>query len=453
MENQTEIKKGTLMTEGSIPKQIILFALPLLLGNIFQQLYNTADSIIVGNIIGSNALAAVSSSFSLIMMITSLLMGITLGASVVIANYYGAGELTQMKDAIHTAIAFGMVASVVISIVGLLFSPTILKWMGTPSNLMESSVLYLRIIFLGMFGNMMYNVGSSIFRAVGDSKRPLYYLIFCSILNIGLDLLFVAVFRMGIAGAALATIIAQLVSAGITFRTLIKEKTEYQIDLKEIRFHPKELRLIINIGLPSGIQNAIVSFSNVVVQANINAFGAMAMAGCGSYNKIDGFAVMPAMSFSMALTTFIGQNLGANKPDRMKKGARFGIIASMVTVEIGGILIYAFAPFLVRLFQSNPQVIEYGVEMARTIAPFYFLLALSHSMAGTMRGAGLSNVPMLVMVICWCGMRVTWITAAVHFIKDIHIVFLGYPLTWLASAIIFLIYYKKKDWVHHSIVG
>ena len=450
MDRSVKAKSGTLMTEGPIAKQIVFFALPLLIGNVFQQLYNTVDSVIVGQFVGSDALAAVGSSGSIVNLIVSLLMGITLGSSVVISNYYGARDLEHMERAIHTSISLGLISGALISVVGIIFSPQILIWMGTPSDVLDQSALYLRIIFFGMIGSMLYNVGGSIFRAVGDSRHPLYYLIFASLTNVVLDVLFVVVFKMGIAGAAWATIISQFLSAMLTFAKLMKDKTEYQVHLKKIKIYKQEAILIIKIGIPSGIQNSVIALSNVVVQANINAFGAAAMAGCGAYVKLDGFAVMPAISFGMALTTFVGQNLGAGKPDRMQRGAKFGILASMITVEIAGIFLFIFAKPLISLFDSNPDVISYGVQMARTNSLFYMFLAGAHAMAGALRGAGKTKVPMFVMLACWCLMRMTWITVMIQFINDIHIVFMGYPITWIASMICFVIYYKKSNWVHKS---
>lgn len=453
MERTRAVKKGNLMTEGPIVRQIVMFAIPLLLGNLFQQLYNTVDSIIVGNYVGSDALAAVGSSGSIINLIVSLLMGITLGSSVVISNFFGARDHERMRKAIHTSIALGLISGAIIMVVGVVFSPQILKWMGTPPEVMAQSTLYLRIIFMGMIGSMLYNVGGSIFRAVGDSRHPLYYLIFASLMNIVLDLVFVVGFHMGITGAALATIISQFVSAILTIAKLMKDDTEYKVNLKEIRLYPAEARMIINIGIPSGIQNSVISLSNVVVQANINAFGSSAMAGCGAYVKLDGFAVMPAISFGMALTTFIGQNLGAKRQDRMKKGALFGILASMITVEIAGIFLFLFAEPLIGLFDKNPEVIYYGTQMARANSLFYMFLAGAHSMAGALRGAGRTKVPMFIMLACWCLMRMTWITVMIRFINDIHIVFMGYPITWIASMICFVIYYWKSDWIHKSSMG
>ena len=447
------LKKGNLMTEGPIAKQIILFAIPLLLGNLFQQLYNTVDSIIVGNYVGSEALAAVGSSGSILHLIVSLLMGVTLGSSVVISNYFGARDHEHMRKAIHTSIALGLISGVVIMIMGVVFSPQILRWMGTPPEVIGESTLYLRIIFVGMVASMLYNVGGSIFRAVGDSRHPLYYLIFASLMNIILDLVFVVGLGMGIAGAAWATVLSQMASAILTLGKLMKDDTEYKVRFKEIRINIAEAKMIINIGIPSGIQNSVIAISNVVVQANINSFGPAAMAGCGAYVKLDGFAVMPAISFGMALTTFIGQNMGAKRQDRMKKGAWFGILASMITVEIAGIFLFLFAEPLIGLFDKNPEVIYYGTQMARTNALFYMFLAGAHSMAGALRGAGRTKIPMIVMLVCWCLLRMTWITVMIRYINDIHVVFWGYPITWIASMICFVIYYWKSNWIQKSCRG
>ncbi len=410
------------------------------------------DAIIVGRFVGTKALAAVGSSGSVVNLIVSLLMGITMGASVVISNHYGARDLPRMRKAVHTATMLAAIAGVALSIIGVVFSPLIVHLIGTPENVVPESTKYLRIIFMGTTGMMLYNAGSSIFRAVGDSKRPLYYLIFSSIVNIVLDILFVAVFRWGVQGAAAATIISQLASAIVTYGKLFTEKQEYQLSFKELAIDRHEAALIVKIGIPGGIQNSVISLSNVIVQANINSFQDVAMAGCAAYVKIDGFAVMPAISFSMALTTFIGQNMGAKKPERMKKGARFGTLMAMITVEVLGLCLFFGAEPLIGLFDNNPEVIAYGASMARTIAPFYMFLGVSHAMAGTLRGAGLTKIPMIVMIMCWCVERVTWITLSIRFIaNDIHIVFWGYPITWITSTIVFLIYYNKADWINHSL--
>ena len=436
------------LTKGPIGKQILQFTVPLLLGNIFQQFYNAADTVIVGKFVGREALAAVGSSGALINLLVSILMGVAVGAGVVVSRYYGAKQYTEMRATIHTTIAFGLIAGAVMSVLGVAITPVILRWMQTPESVMASSVLYFRIYFAGVLTTVMYNIGSGIYRALGDSKRPLYFLIISTIINIVLDLLFVAVFHMGIGGAAVATVVAQGLSMVLVFYKMMREDTVYRVSWREIRIHRRFLRQIIAIGLPSGIQNGIVSLSNVVVQSNINSFGDIAMAGCGAYNKLDGFALLPAGSFSLALSTFVSQNIGAEQYDRAKKGAAFGLVAAMAISELAGVFIYFAAPQLVGFFNDDPEVIRYGVLMARNIVYAYALVAYSNAMAGVLRGAGLSRVPMFVMVGCWCVLRVIWIQIMVPLTQDIRMVFWSYPITWVVSVTILTIYFFKVDWLH-----
>ena len=447
---QEKTKQKGLMTEGVIWKELLLFSVPLLLGNLFQQLYNAVDSVVVGNYIGAQALAAVGSSAPVINLLVSFFMGLSVGAGVIISRYFGARNMESLQDSIHTSLALTMTAGIFMTLFGIIFSPTILRWIGTPSDVMSSSVLYLRIYFGGILSVMLYNMGSGILRAVWDSKNPLYFLIVSSITNILLDLLFVIVFDMGIAGVGWATLIAQTISAVLTLLLLIKTKQEYKVTLKKIRFHKDKLIEIIRLGLPSGIQNGVVSFSNVIVQSNINAFGSLAMAGCGAYTKIDGFAILPVMSYSMALTTFTGQNMGAKKYDRVKQGARSGIIMSLLTTIAISALLLIFGEQVLSIFSDNPKVISYGLYMMHVLAPFYIFLAISHAFNGIIRGAGITTIPMIVMITCWCGMRMTWILASVPIFHDIGVVFMGWPLTWAASALWLFLYYKKGNWMKRS---
>lgn len=447
---QEKTKQKGLMTEGVIWKELLLFSVPLLLGNLFQQLYNAVDSVVVGNYIGAQALAAVGSSAPVINLLVSFFMGLSVGAGVIISRYFGARNMESLQDSIHTSLALTMTAGIFMTLFGIIFSPIILRWIGTPMDVMSSSVLYLRIYFGGILSVMLYNMGSGILRAVGDSKNPLYFLIVSSITNILLDLLFVIVFDMGIAGVGWATLIAQTISAVLTLLLLIKTKQEYKVTLKKIRFHKDKLIEIIRLGLPSGIQNGVVSFSNVIVQSNINAFGSLAMAGCGAYTKIDGFAILPVMSYSMALTTFTGQNMGAKKYDRVKQGARSGIIMSLLTTIAISALLLIFGEQVLSIFSDNPKVISYGLYMMHVLAPFYIFLAISHAFNGIIRGAGITTIPMIVMITCWCGMRMTWILASVPIFHDIGVVFMGWPLTWAASALWLFLYYKKGNWMKRS---
>ena len=434
------------MTEGVIWKEILLFSIPLLLGNLFQQLYNAVDSAVVGNYIGAQALAAVGSSAPVINLLVSFFMGLAVGAGVIISRYFGARK-EELHIAVHTSLALTFAAGLVMTLIGVLISPYVLQWVGTPSDVMDSSVLYLRIYFLGILSVMVYNMGSGILRAVGDSRNPLYFLIVSSVTNIILDMLFVIVFHMGIAGVGWATLIAQTISAVLTMLLLMRTKEEYQVKLKHIRFHKHMLYEIVRLGLPSGLQNAIVSFSNVIVQSNINAFGSLAMAGCGSYTKIDGFAILPVMSYSMALTTFTGQNMGAKKYDRVKQGAKTGILMSVITIVCISALLLILGPNVLAIFSSDPTVINYGLYMMHVLAPGYIFLAISHAFNGIIRGAGITTVPMIVMVTCWCGLRMAWILTSVPLFHDIGVVFMGWPLTWVASALWLFLYYRKGNWM------
>lgn len=299
-----------LMTQGNIAKQLVWFAIPLLIGNLFQQLYNTVDSIVVGNFIGDNALAAVNSSGSIIDLLVSFFMGLSLGGSVLISNYFGAQDKIGVKKSVHTAMALALVSSIIVTVIGVVLTPTILQLVKVDSQVIDQSIIYLRIYFLGITGLIIYNMVSAILRAVGDSKHPLYFLIVSSIVNIILDLVFVVVFKMGIAGVAIATTIAQIFSAILSIFILMKSTEMYKLTLRQIKFYPDVLRKTVKIGLPSAMQNGVVSFSNIIMQTNINVFGTYAMAGSGSYTKIDGFAILPVISFAMALTTFVGQNKG-----------------------------------------------------------------------------------------------------------------------------------------------
>lgn len=442
-------KSSTLLTEGSIWKKIIGFAIPIFLGNLFQQLYNTADSLIVGNFIGSNALAAVSSSGNLIFLMVGFFNGIAMGAGVVIARYYGARKAREVEKAVHTLAAFGLAAGIVLTVMGMALTPHILQWMGTPESVLPNSILYFRIYFAGSLGFVMYNIFVGILQSVGDSRHPLIYLIISSVTNVLLDLLFVAVLDLGVGAAAAATVISQFFSASLCFIRLSRSREEYRIEVKKIRFHGTMMRQIISNGLPSGIQNSIIALANVVVQSNINAFGMTAVAGCGAYSKIEGFGFLPITCFAMSLTTFISQNLGARQYERAKKGARFGIFCSIFMAELVGILIYIFIPTLISAFDSSGDVIRFGTTQARTVTLFYFLLAFSHCLAAIFRGAGKSIVPMLVMMLCWCIIRITYITIAVKIVPVIRTVFWAYPLTWSLSSIIFLIYFLKADWIHN----
>ena len=437
------------LTEGSIWKKLLLFALPVFLGNVFQQFYNTFDSWVVGNYIGEEALAAVSSSGSLIHMMVGFFNGVAMGAGVIIAKYFGARDARAMRLAIHTDVAFGLVTGVMITVLGVTFTPTILRWMGTPEDVLPQSISYFRYYFCGAIFTVMYNIFVGILHAVGDSRHPLYYLMISTVVNIVLDLLLVGVLGFGVGSAALATTISQGISAVFCFIQLLTTRENYRLNLKDIRFHWGSLKDIIRFGLPSGIQNSVIGLANIVVQTNINSFGKAAMAGCGSYSKLEGFAFLPVTCFVQALATFVGQNLGAKKYDRVKKGVVFGILCSAITAELIGITFYLLAPKLIGIFNDDPIVVDFGTRHMRTICLFYCLLALSHCIAGIMRGAGKASVPMITMLVCWCVIRVSYITVAVRYFNQLETVSRAYPITWTLSSIVFLIYFLKADWMHN----
>ena len=435
------------MTKGSITKNLISFAIPLFFGQLLQQLYNVVDSVVVGNVLGKEALAAVSTTGSLIFLMVGFIGGLFMGNSVIIGKSYGARDYDRVSVAAHTGITFAIIMGLVITVWGYFFTPVLLTWMGTPEDVMANSVLYFKIYFLGGLGNIMYNACCGVFQAMGDSKRPLYYLIVSTVLNTILDVAFVKFLGFGIGGAALATIIAQFVSAGLAFIKLTQVDGPHRIYLRKLRINRAILAKELKIGFPTGIQNSVIAIGNVVVQSNINAFGSVAMAGCGSYFKLEGFVFLPITCMSMALTTFVSQNLGAGEVDRVKKGSKIGSLISITCAEIIGVLVFTLSPYLLRIFSGDPEVLAIGATQARTESLFYFLLALSHCLAGTYRGAGKTTVPMIVMLSSWCLLRITYITIIVHFIPVVNVIFWAYPLTWSVSSIIFIIYYFRGKWL------
>lgn len=445
------MKKQSSLTEGSIWKGLLLFALPIFLGNVFQQFYNAFDSWVVGRFLGDTALAAVSSSGSLIFMMIGFFNGVAMGAGVVIARCYGARDYASMSRAIHTDIAMGLAAGALLTVLGVTFTPTILRWMGTPENVFPQSVSYFRYYFCGALFTVMYNIFVGILHALGDSRHPLYYLMISTIVNVVLDLVFVGVFRWGVGAAALATTLSQGISALLCCIHLLRLDGPGRVRVREIRFHSQTLRAILRLGLPSGVQNSVIAMANLVVQSSINSFGSAAMAGCGSYSKLEGFAFLPVTCFAMALSTFVGQNLGAGNYSRVKKGVAFGIACSTIAAECIGIAAYLFAPQLIGIFNNSPQVVDYGARHMRIICLFYCLLAFSHCIAGIMRGAGRASVPMYTMLCCWCVIRVSYITLALRAVNRLEVVSFAYPLTWTLSSIVFLIYFLRADWIHTSL--
>lgn len=436
------------MTEGNPYSLMLGFALPTLLSEVFQQLYNTADAFIVGKCLGTSALAAVTSSGTLIFLLVSFFIGMSMGAGVVISRYFGARKEQEVSRAIHTVLAFGIVSGILLTVVGVAFTPTFLKWMQTDPEVMPQAVEYFRYYFLGALALVLYNICRSIINALGDSRRPLYYLIFSSLLNIVLDVLFLGVFGWGVWSAAAATVLSQMASVVFCMAYLLQKGNIFTVDLRKIRFHRDMLSEIVRYGLPSGVQNSVIAFANVIVQSQINSFGKLAMAAYGTHAKIEGFAFLPITSFNMACTTFISQNLGAKQYDRAKSGARFSIFAAVLLAEAIGVCYFIFAPAFIGFFDQTPGVIAFGVQQARTVALFYCLLAFSHSVAAVCRGAGKAFVPMCVMLSVWCVVRILYIVIVMRLTGEIRYIYWAYPLTWGISSVIYLIYYLRSDWVH-----
>lgn len=433
------------MTEGNYRKNIMVFAFPLLLSQVFQQLYNTADSLMVGNFLGKEALAAVSSSGNLIFLLTSFFIGLSAGAGIVISRHFGAKHYRRLSLAIHTDLMLGITAGLFLTLSGVIFSPHILRAMGTAPSVLPLSVKYFRFYFLGGIFIVLYNTCSGIMNALGDSKRSLRYLMISSVLNILLDYLFIGVMGLGVEWAAIATTISLFVSVFLSFKYLMKEGTIFQVRLSKIRFDSAILKQILHLGLPAGVQNSVIGFANVIVQSNINSFGADAMAGYGVFAKLEGMAFLPINSFAMAVSTFVSQNMGAKKIRRAKEGSNFGILFSMLLSELIGVIFFFLIPRLMTLFTKDPNVIHFGTMQAQTVAFFFFLLTYSHLVAAACRGAGRSVVPMLVMLFVWCFLRIAYITWIMDLIHDIRFVYWAYPLTWSISSVIYFIYLKKSD--------
>lgn len=436
------------MTQGNPYSQIIAFALPIFLSQVFQQLYNTADTLIVGRFLGTNALAAVSSSGTLIFLLVSFFNGTSMGAGVVVSKYFGAKDNDKISRAIHTNIVFSLLCGVVLTLVGVFLTPIFLVWMKTDPDVLPEAIEYFRYYFLGSLAMIMYNACRGIMSALGDSKRPLYYLIFSSLLNVALDVLFVAGFGWGVWSAAVATVLSQAASVVLCLRHLLVKDQIYSVQLKKLRLDKAMLLEIIRYGLPAGVQNSVIAFANTIVQTQINSFGKYATAAYGTHGKIEGFAFLPIVSFNMAISTFISQNLGAGLHDRVKQGARFGIVAAVLMAELVGVLCYIFAPQLIGLFDNNAEVIRLGTMQARTVSLFFFLLAYSHSIAAVCRGAGKAFVPMFIMLGVWCVLRICYIAYVSHTFGELSYIYWAYPITWAISSVMYLIYYLKGDWIH-----
>lgn len=440
-------KKRTMdMTDGVIWKQLIAFAVPLLIGNLFQQLYNTVDSIIVGNFVSTQALAAVGSTGPVINMLVGFFSGLATGAGVIISQYFGAKRGDLLHKAVHTTFVMTIFLGILFTFIGVAMTPAMLRFMSTPDDVMDSSTAYLRIYFGGIMGLMLYNMGAGVLRAVGDSTRPLYFLILSSITNVILDLVFVIVFKMGIAGVALATIVSQFISAALILWVLAKADGDYRLRLKELKMDWAILKKIVRVGLPAGIQMAITSFSNVFVQSYINAFGSACMAGWTTYSKLDQFILLPMQSLSLSATTFVGQNLGAGKLSRAKKGTRVSLALSMSITAVLTIFLLIFSRQFLLLFSQDENVIYYGGIFIRYLSPFYIVCCANQIFAGSLRGAGDATGPMLIMLCSFVLFRQVYLFIGTKFINSIIFVGLGYPAGWVLCSLCMAIHYFRGKW-------
>ncbi|MGI5948401.1 MAG: MATE family efflux transporter [Lachnospiraceae bacterium] len=431
------------ITEGVIWKQLLLFFFPILFGTFFQQLYNTVDAIIVGRFVGKEGLAAVGGSAAMIInLLVGFFIGLSSGATVIISQFYGARQQAKVSQAVHTAVAFSIAGGLVIMATGLIIAPAALRAMGTPEETMTDSILYLRIYFLGLIGNLLYNMGSGILRAIGDSKRPLYFLIAGCMTNIVLDIVLVLFFRMGVAGAAWATILSQLVSAILVTATLLKTDDMYRLVLKDIRIHPDMLLRIIQIGLPAGLQSVMYSASNIIIQANVNALGTNVVAAWTAYGKIDVIYWTIINAFGISITTFVGQNFGAGKLDRVYKGIRVCLGISAGTTIFLSLMLYHFGQYIYLLFTTDAEVIAKGVEILHFLVPTLITYVCIEILSGALRGIGDCWIPMIMTALGVCLLRVVWIVVAVPLYPDIKTICFSYPLTWTVTSILFLVYFK-----------
>ncbi len=447
--SQSRITTAKDMTSGSIVKQILFFSLPLMFGNIFQMLYNTVDSIVVGNYVSTQALAAVGSTNMIINMLVFFFNGFSVGAGVIISRFFGAKENERLHKAIETTMTATFIFCVILTIVGILGVKPMLRFMATPEDVLEDATTYLTIFFMGFSGLLIYNMGSGILRAVGDTIRPLYFLILTSIMNIVLDLVFVKGLHFGIEGVAYATIISQFVSAFLILRLLIRTHDIYRLSLKDLGIDKEIVKLIFIVGLPAGIQQVITAFSNVFVQSYINYFGSACMAGWSSYNKLDSFIMLPMQSMAMAATTFVSQNIGAGKVKRAEEGTRTAVIMSLVTTGFIALMLYIFARPAIRMFSAEEAVIEFGALFIHTNVFFLMFNCINHTLAASLRGRGDSKGPMIIMLSTFVALRQIYLFTITHYVANTpKLVGFGYPVGWMSCCVVEVTYYflryKKK---------
>ncbi|MCI8407480.1 MAG: MATE family efflux transporter [Oscillospiraceae bacterium] len=450
MSNQEASTNGIIT--GSIWKQLLSFFFPILLGTFFQQLYNTVDAIIVGNFVGKEALAAVGGTTSvLINFLLNLFIGISSGATVVIAQYHGGQKIREVHAAVHTSIALAIVSGAAITVIGLAASPYALRAMGTPDDIIEYALTYICIYFSGTIASCIYNMGSGILRAVGDTKRPLYFLIVACMVNIVLDLLFVVAFDWGVAGVGIATVLSQIASAALVGVVLLRTSRVYKVYLRDIRFDRKILRQIMSVGIPAGIQSDLYSISNILIQSSVNSFGTNTIAAWTAYGKIDGLFWMIIGAYGLAITTFVGQNFGAQQYERMRKSVRQCLLLSFASTVLISVLFYFFASPLLQLFTSDAVVLDEGVRITRLLAPCYSAYVLIEVLSGAVRGTGDSLIPTLMVSGGICALRVIWLFTVLPMYRTLNTVLLSYPITWVITSILFTVYYLQGGWLRRQI--
>ena len=431
------------MTTGNITRHIISFALPLLIGNIFQQLYNTVDTWVVGKFVSNEAYAAVGTVGPIINMLIGFFMGLSSGAGVVISQYYGAKRFAEVEKTVHTAIAMTLILGIAFTGLGLFMTPYMLTLMKTPENVLPESTAYLTIYFSGILGLMLYNIGAGILRAVGDSKRPFYYLVVCAVMNTVLDLVFVIQFKMGVRGVALATILSQATSAILVMITLLRTDECIRLRLKKLRLHWEMLRKIFRVGIPAAIQMAITAFSNIFVQSYINFFGDNCMSGWTTYAKVDQLLFLPMQSIALASTTFVGQNLGCNQVERAREGVRKALIISLISTVVLMVPVLIFSPEIVAFFNNKEEVVQYGSMLLRWLSPFYVLCCFNQIYSGALRGAGNSKAPMIFMLASFVAFRQIYLFAMSNIWNEIIPIAMSYPAGWLLCSILTGVYYHK----------
>ena len=435
-------KSSTDLTEGNIVRLIIIFALPILVGQIFQNLYNSVDAIVVGKYVGTTALAAVSSSSDIAQLLIGFFTGLSTGCGVLFARYFGAKDHAKLHDSIHTSLAFAILLGLVMAVLGVIFTPMLLNVVGCPADVYDEASEYLRIYFAGILFTSIYNVGAGILRAVGDSRSPFYFLVFSSVVNIILDLLFVAQLGMGVSGVAIATVISQLASVGLVFYRLINTDDVYKVTLKALKIDCGLLLEVIDLGLPAAIQSCLISTSNLFVQRYLNGFGSAAMAGTGAAKKIDKFVGLTSQSLGLSVTTFVSQNYGAGKLDRAFKGIRYCLIMNFIMIAALGIPVYAFADVFVKIFTSDAEAVGYGVSMIRVMMPLYIFQALNALFSGATRGFGRSRNVMILSILGMVVCRQIFLAISMSINHTIVNVYYGYPLGWAFSALFVYLYYR-----------